>query len=530
MNLIAQLMEVDRFGERARLACTGRRRADQIECTKCAPLGSMPGRQMPSARRQCLRPQRSLSHFSTSFRLRLSCASAQIIASLSVALWAMATDAAPVRVTAVPESVRREFNLATFYQKHVDVAGLPVVSSTNVSDYALLEAAWIVRQMLTNRADILQALASNHVRLAVMAYDEFTTDIPEHSTLKPKVYWDRRARGLGATQSRPAVSCAEENLLCFPGDPYAAENILVHEFAHAVHEMSMTAIDPSFDLRLRSAFESAKKTGLWKGTYAGSNRSEYWAEGSQSWFDDNRENDASHNHVNTRAELIAYDPDLAKLCAEIYGNIPWRYQKPFRRAAPDRAYLAGYDPSNAPHFKWRVAPIPEQPKVMIQTELGDIEVILEARRAQATVKNFLRYTAEGLYSDGLFHRTVTLQNQPSNSVKIEVIQASANPSRTNDFFPPIPIERTRDTGLKHLDGTVSMARGEPNTAQDHFFICLGDQPGLDFGGKRNPDGQGFAAFGRVSKGMDVVRKIHASTASGQQLTPAIRIQLVVRLE
>jgi peptidyl-prolyl cis-trans isomerase A (cyclophilin A) len=123
---------------------------------------------------------------------------------------------------------------------------------------------------------------------------------------------------------------------------------------------------------------------------------------------------------------------------------------------------------------------------------------------------------------------VTLDNQPTNAVKIQVIQASANPAKTNEFFPPIALERTRDTGLKHRDGTLSMARDTPDSAQDHFFICVADQPALDFGGQRNPDGQGFAAFGRVVKGMEVVRKIHAAPADGQSLNPAVPLQRVIR--
>ena len=175
------------------------------------------------------------------------------------------------------------------------------------------------------------------------------------------------------------------------------------------------------------------------------------------------------------------------------------------------------------------ASVPEKPRVLIQTAVGDIEVELDRNRAPLTVTNFLHYVREGLYSDGRFHRGVTLSNQPNNKVKIEVIQASANPNKTNQFLPPIKLERTRDTGMNHRDGTISMARDGPDTAQDEFFICIGDQPELDFGGKRNPDGQGFAAFGKVVKGMDVVRRIQASSADGQKLTPMIRIQRAMRL-
>ena len=441
-----------------------------------------------------------------------------------------ATTFASDRVGPVPDSLREQLNLAPFYQKHTDLEGFPILGSSNVSDYALLEAAWIVRQMLTNRADILDAMATNRVRLTVMAWNEFTTDVPEHSDLRPAARWDRRARGLGATPARPAVSCAEENLLGFPGDPYSTENILIHEFAHAIHEMGMLRIDPAFDARLREAYRQAKEAGLWQGTYAATNPKEDWAEGVQSWFDNNRQNDSAHNHVNTRAELKDYDPELAKLCAEVFGDRAWRYQKPLARAPQERAHLAGYDATPAPRFRWRTSSGPKRPRVTIRTDLGEIQVELDAKAAPITVTNFLRYVEAGLYNGGMFHRTVTLSNQPTNSIKIEVIQAQANPAQSNAFPAPILLERTRDTGLRHRHGTLSMARAEPDSAQDHFFICLGDQPELDFGGRRNPDGQGFAAFGRVVAGMEVVRRIHEAPAEGQKLTPPVRIQSATRME
>jgi peptidyl-prolyl cis-trans isomerase A (cyclophilin A) len=174
-----------------------------------------------------------------------------------------------------------------------------------------------------------------------------------------------------------------------------------------------------------------------------------------------------------------------------------------------------------------VAAWPQQPalvRVVIETTLGEIEVELDAARAPVTVANFLRYVDAGYYTGGVFHRTVKLKpdNQPNNTVKIEVIQAGPNPER-KELFPAILLERTSKTGLRHTDGAISMARLEPDTAQGDFFICVGDQPELDFGGKRNPDGQGFAAFGRVVRGMDVVRKIHQSPVEAQRLTPPVRI-------
>ena len=164
-----------------------------------------------------------------------------------------------------PTSVRESFNLDPFYEQWIDVEGLPVVASAKVNPYAVKEAAWLIRQMIGHRQDILQALAKNNVRFAVMAYSELTTDIPEHSDLQPDYYWDRRARGLGSTPVRPAVSCGEENLLNYSGDPYSTENILVHEFAHAIHQMGLNTVDPDFDGRLEvTAYNAAKEKGLWK--------------------------------------------------------------------------------------------------------------------------------------------------------------------------------------------------------------------------------------------------------------------------
>ena len=169
-------------------------------------------------------------------------------------------------------------------------------------------------------------------------------------------------------------------------------------------------------------------------------------------------------------------------------------------------------------------------RVLIKTEFGDVEVELEAAKAPKTVANFLKYVDGRFYDGGIFHRTVTPKNQPDNKIKIEVVQAGINPEKTKDEFNPIQLERTKDTKLAHKDGTISMARDEPDTATSDFFICIGDQPELDFGGKRNPDGQGFAAFGRVVKGMEVVRKIQQSPANEQTLKPPVKIVSIRRIE
>ena len=166
--------------------------------------------------------------------------------------------------------------------------------------------------------------------------------------------------------------------------------------------------------------------------------------------------------------------------------------------------------------------------VIFETELGRLTMEVDLARAPITAANFLKYVDGKFYDGGRFHRTVTPDNQPDNKVKIEVIQAGIHPNRVKEEFPPIKLERTRDTGLSHKDGTISMARDGPDTATSDFFLCVGDQPALDFGGKRNPDGQGFAAFGRVVKGMEVVKQIQAAPAEGQTLTPPVRIVKVTR--
>jgi peptidyl-prolyl cis-trans isomerase A (cyclophilin A) len=167
-------------------------------------------------------------------------------------------------------------------------------------------------------------------------------------------------------------------------------------------------------------------------------------------------------------------------------------------------------------------------KVTIETSLGRIEAELDSARAPGTVTNFLRYVDAHEYDGGRFHRAVTMANQPNNVVKIEVIQAGPAPEKASAGFPPIPLERTSVTGLHHENGTLSMARGGPDSATSDFFICIGAQPELDFGGKRNADGQGFAAFGQVIGGMEVVRRIQMGASDAQRLTPPIAIAGITR--
>jgi peptidyl-prolyl cis-trans isomerase A (cyclophilin A) len=169
------------------------------------------------------------------------------------------------------------------------------------------------------------------------------------------------------------------------------------------------------------------------------------------------------------------------------------------------------------------------PRVLIRTELGDIIIEVFLDRAPITAANFLKYVREDRFRGATFYRKVTMGNQPDNDIKIEVIQGGLGEDLDGLALPPIEHETTGKTGVLHRDGTVSMARAEPGTAGSEIFICIGDQPELDYGGMRNPDGQGFAAFGEVVEGMDVVLEIHSQPAEGQWLNPQVKILKIVRM-
>ena len=163
------------------------------------------------------------------------------------------------------------------------------------------------------------------------------------------------------------------------------------------------------------------------------------------------------------------------------------------------------------------------PVVKMKTELGEIIIEVDTVNAPVTANNFLRYVDEQLFKTASFYRVVRMDNQPNNSIKIEVIQGGLGFDESPLSLPPIEHESTDETGILHKDGVISMARVEPGSASSEFFICVGEQPELDFGGKRNPDGQGFAAFGKVIEGMDVVRKIQSQPDDRQMLIEPIRV-------
>ena len=229
--------------------------------------------------------------------------------------------------------------VAAFYKQYIMVGDLPVVSSDKVSKAALVEAARLTGKMLAGRPDILKAMAQRNGRIMVVGAKEGITDLPEYGWLKPKAFWDVRSRGFGGGHGKVTTSCAEENLLCLPDDLYEEECIFIHEFAHTIHEtINLEDKDKKFDKKLKELHKNAVARGLWscsyKPMYAVVNEREYWAEGVQSWFDCNNQNNFKHNHIDTREELKAYDPDLAKLIDEtlrLTAKTDWRYKAPRKR-------------------------------------------------------------------------------------------------------------------------------------------------------------------------------------------------------
>lgn len=170
----------------------------------------------------------------------------------------------------------------------------------------------------------------------------------------------------------------------------------------------------------------------------------------------------------------------------------------------------------------------QNPKVEITTTLGTIELEVFVDKAPVTATYFIQNVDNNVFKDACFYRVVRMNNQPNSDIKIEVIQGGLYFDEVVDQKPTIAHETTKETGILHTDGVISMARNNPGSASTEFFICVGDQPNLDFEGMRNPDGQGFAAFGKVTKGMDVVKLIQEQKDNGQMLVERIDILSIIR--
>jgi hypothetical protein len=230
-------------------------------------------------------------------------------------------DRSGCQVTTPPEDLR----FHKFYSKYCDAKGIPIISSGEVEDRALQQAYYIINNMLAPIPEVRQELVSRGYYVAVIGLYEELTDLPEYSHMS-RSFWNWRAKALGGSQKVKITSAAEENMLCFRRDRYYQENILMHEFAHTIHLAGTGEDYQAFDQKLLDLYEIALANGLWANTYAGENHLEYWAEGIQTYFNANIENnpgDGVHNQINTQEELAMYDPALFQLIKDYFHGFEW---------------------------------------------------------------------------------------------------------------------------------------------------------------------------------------------------------------
>ena len=244
-----------------------------------------------------------------------------------------------------PTVVRDFYELDPYYEQWINVGGLPVIASAKVNPYALKEAAWIIEKMIGHRPDVLRAMVGNKARFSVIPYTEIITEIPEYHINPTPDFLVYRYRGGGGSEGA-TVTSSEENILSYPGG--GTYNVLIHEFAHGIHILGLNTLDPTFEERLRIAYEAAMKKGLWQGTYASRDIREYWAEATQAWFHHNAPG-SFDRFGNTRHALKAYDPDLATLLAEVYGDSEWRYTSVATRT--HQPHLQGFNLKDSPTFQ-----------------------------------------------------------------------------------------------------------------------------------------------------------------------------------
>ncbi len=239
-----------------------------------------------------------------------------------------------------PPVVRDFFQLDPYYQQWINVRGFPVLASAEVSPYSVKEAAWTIGHMVGHRPDILKVMAQNKAHFSIVPHNKHLPDIPEYDFGRLDFFWEMRARGIGGL----TTTSPEENIIC--GDSNYCYAELIHEFAHQLHGWGLNRIDSTFDSRLETMYNTALKEGLYQERYAGSNRWEYWAEGVGSWFNGpNRNSNIAH----TRLALKKYDPRLAKLLTEVFGDRSWRYTPPATRT--HLPHLQGFNPQEAPIYQ-----------------------------------------------------------------------------------------------------------------------------------------------------------------------------------
>ena len=243
-----------------------------------------------------------------------------------------------------PAAVRDFFQLDSYYQQWINVRGFPALASAEVRPYTVKEAAWTIGHMVGHRPDVLRAMAQNRARFSVVPHNKHLPDIPEYNFGRLNFFWEMRARGIGGQ----TTSSPEENIIC--GDRNYCYAEVIHEFAHQLHDYGLgnwgiQGVDPTFDKRLNTLYNMAKKEGLYQNRYAGSNKQEYWAEGVGSWFNGPHPDNVAH----TRAALKKYDPRLAGLLTEVFGDGSWRYTPPATRT--HLPHLQGFNPEEAPIYQ-----------------------------------------------------------------------------------------------------------------------------------------------------------------------------------
>jgi hypothetical protein len=277
----------------------------------------------------------------------------------------------PARVGPISDELRQSFRIPPFYTKGIVVRGMPIMGSDKVSDWAFLECGYVLDHMLADSPPrVLAALARSKVKVGIISVVEYTMDIPENqrpANLTPQAgaFQDRRSRGLGGL---PLATCGEENLLNLRGDPYRAEDITIHEFSHTVAS-AIRRVEPQWYAQLKQTYQHAMAAGLFAHSYSATDEQEYWAEGAQAWFDcaSPRKDATVHSGIWTRDQLKAYDPDLARLLADVYGDGKWRYVRAdnrpliadgvtMTRMPEELAHLAGLDREKMPMFDFRNSP------------------------------------------------------------------------------------------------------------------------------------------------------------------------------
>ena len=236
-----------------------------------------------------------------------------------------------------PQEVRDFFQLDPYYQQWINVRGFPVLASAEVSPYALKEAAWILGHMIGHRPDVLRVMAERTVRFSIVPHNKHTSDMPESNTGRLSFFWDVRHRAVHC-KGCPIASETEEGLI-------GKSSLPIHNFGHLLQDWGLNGIDPTLDNRVRALYDMAKAEGLYQGYYAGSDPAEYWAEGVTSWFNVPHPNNVAH----TRLALKKYDPRLAKLLTEVFGDGDWRYTQPATRT--HLPHLQGFNPQEAPIYQ-----------------------------------------------------------------------------------------------------------------------------------------------------------------------------------